>query len=333
MGSPSARPISYDSTTKPASQKTTSKKKPRVPASDKAATNVEPAVEKPVVNPAPVATPVVVAPTPEEPTVAEQAHSLFSADPQRVLNFYKSLFDENDDRLNKLEISFAPMLINNESQSNYSFRDYSSDFTGVGLGANVWLTPALGLGGNFVFSLGADTSGDAVTQTRTPIRYEMLDVGLKYRKFFGFSSLSKSIEFDLLYADSRMIVPTDDLYRAGLKTSGLGVKMTVRIPSSADISWLVGGSFYPKLQHAELATGADFSSGMNTDNSRIGVQLGTEFKLSRQSQVFAEISAFTEKNTFSGPASIPDPATGLIPKNVNVSDAFYMFSFGYRWGN
>lgn len=315
------------------------KRKPRNPASDSPAAKVEHAQATPT----PAPTPTLPLPDAlisqrslgfkEEPSVAEQVHALATADAQKVMSYYQSQFDENDPRLNKLEIAFAPTLVNNESSSNYSYRNYSSVFTGVGLGANVWVTPSLGLGGNFTFSLGADTSGDPVTQTRTPIRYELLDTALKYRKFFGMTPTSKSLEFDLMYTDDSMIVPTDDLYRAGLKTSGLGLKMTVRIPSSADVAWLFGGSFFPKLQHEELATGVAVSSGSNTDNNRIGVQLGTEMKLARDSQVFAEVSATYERNVFSGPASLPDPATGTTPTNVNVSDTFYMFSFGYRWGN
>lgn len=277
--------------------------------------------------------PVKMQPAEQEPTITQQAQSIFAADPEKVLDFYQAQFDENDSRRNKIEISFAPSFITNESSSNYSFRDYRSVFTGMNLGANVWLTPAVGIGGNFMFSLGADTSGDAVTGTRSPARFEFLDAGLKFRQFFGFSAMSKSVQFDVLYSDYKMNVNADDAYRAKIKTSGLGLKMTLRLPSSNDVAWLVGGSFYPRLQHTESKAGVDVNSGNNTENVRVGVQLGSEVKLSRESLIFYEASMSSEKNMFDGTAKFADPATGLTPKNVSVTNTFYLFSVGYRWGN
>ena len=203
----------------------------------------------------------------------------------------------------------------------------------MNLGANVWLTPAMGIGGNFLFSLGADTSGDAVSNERSPARYEFLDAALKFRQFFGFSPTSKSVQFDVLYSDYKMNVNADDVYRAKLKTAGLGLKMTLRIPSSADVAWLVGGSFHPRLQHTEAKAGTDIGSGNSTEHVRVGLSLGSEIKLSRESQIFYEVSAMSEKNLFEGPAKVADPATGMTPKNVSVTNTFYLFSLGYRWGN
>jgi hypothetical protein len=313
-----------------AEKKAPSKKK-RKPNNE----DVQPNVQEPAVTPTPVSTPV---PTPaakasEEPSISQQATSLFSADTEKVMGFYQTQFDDSDPRQNKVEIGFAPTYVTNESSSNYSYRDYRSVFPGMNLGANVWLTPGLGLGGNFLFSLGGDTSGDAVTNTRSPARYEFLDIAVKFRKFFGFSPLSKSVEFDLLYSDYKFNVPSDDMYRARLKTTGAGIKMTLRVPTSQDVAWLFGGSFFPRLQHSENKTGVDISSGDNVENTRIGFQIGSEVKLSRESQVFYEASVSSEKNLFDGTATLPDPATGASPKNVSVTDTMYMFSMGYRWGN
>jgi len=277
--------------------------------------------------------PVKMTPAADEPTITQQAQSIFAATPEKVLDFYQSQFDDSDPRRNKIEITFAPSYISNESSSNYSYRDYRSVFTGMNLGANVWLTPAVGLGGNFLFSLGADTSGDAVTNTRSPARYEFLDIALKFRQFFGFSQTSKSVQFDMLYSDYKMNVNADDIHRAKLKTAGLGLKMSLRVPSSAEVAWIVGGSFYPRLQHTEAKAGADVGSGNNTENVRMGLHLGSEVKLSRESQIFFEASATSEKNLFDGAAKTVDPATGTTPNNVSVTNTFYMFTMGYRWGN
>jgi hypothetical protein len=311
-------------------------KKKHQPASEGAATNVQVHANDQVIIPQGRPMPVKMeslAPNPEEPTISQQAQSLFAANPERVIGFYQGQFEESDSRQNKIEISFAPSYITNDSSSNFSYRDYRSVFSGVNLGANVWLTPAIGVGGNFFFSLGADTSGDAVTNTRSPAHYEFLDVAMKFRQFFGFTQTSKSVEFDVVYSDYKFHVNADDVYRAKLKTSGLGLKMTLRMPSSPDVAWLMGGSFYPRLQHTESKAGTDIGSGNNIENVRIGIQLGSEIKLSRDSQIFYEASVLSEKNLFEGDTKVVDPANGSTPTNVSVTDTFYIFSIGYRWGN
>jgi hypothetical protein len=271
--------------------------------------------------------------TEPEPSFSDQAQSLFTAQPEKVLTYYHDQFDVQDPRQNKVEIIFAPTFVTNESSSNYSYRNYRSVFSAVAVGANVWLTPAIGLGGTFLFSLGGDTSGDAATGARSPARHELFELALKLRQFFGFSSHSKSVEFDFLFSDYKFNVPSDDLYRPRLKTSGLGLKTSLRIPTSPDVAWLVGGSFYPRLQHNETAAGANISSGENAENTRIGLHLGSELILSKESQIFWETSASSERNLFGGSASLVDSATGGLPKNVSVTNTFYMMTFGYRWGN
>lgn len=320
----------------PATATPTTSTQPRKSVKPKRKLANEPIPEAPVAEPVrPLPAKVMTAEetTALEPSLSVQAQSLLNSQPEKVLSYYQEQFEDSDPRQNRVEITFAPTFITNESSSNYSFRNYRSVFSALAVGANVWLTPAIGIGGNFLFSLGGDTSGDAATGTRSPARHEFFDVALKFREFFGFSSLSKSVEFDILYSDYKFNVPSDDLYRARLKTSGVGLKASLRLPSSADVAWIVGGSFFPKLQHSESAAGTPISSGENSENVRIGLQLGAEVKLSKGSQVFWEASASSERNLFGGNASTADPATGGIPKNVSVSNSFYLTSFGYRWGN
>ncbi|HEY8271184.1 MAG TPA: hypothetical protein VIG33_09880 [Pseudobdellovibrionaceae bacterium] len=325
-------------TTSPASQKVIKKKK-REPTGEESATSAQGPVQNPVqvpqglLMPTQLDTKTLPSQVIEEPTFAQQAKSLFTANPEKILGFYEEHFEESDPRQNKVDISFASSFVTNDSSSNYSYRSYRSVYAGVNLGANVWLTPAIGIGGNFLFSLGADTSGDAITSTPSPARFEFLDIAVKFRQFYGFAQTSKSVEFDVLYSDFKFNVSTDDVYRAKLKSSGLGLKMTLRLPSSSEVAWLIGGSFYPRLQHVESKAGADISSGNNVENTRLGVQLGSEIKLSRSSQIFYEAALLAEKNLFSGNAKLVDPVTGSAPKNVSITDTFYIFSLGYRWGN
>lgn len=307
-------------------------------SSQKRKTASEPIVEppdKPVENGSSPQTvvPTEKTPAPVEPSLTAQAKSLFTAEPGAVLNFYQEQFDPTDHRRNNVEISFAPTFVTNESSSNYSYRNYRSVFSAAMVGANVWLTPAMGLGGDFLFSLGADTSADSTTGVRSPVRQEMFDVALKFRQFFGFSPVSNSVEFNVIYSDYKFNVDSDDVRRSRLATTGLGLKTVLRVPSGPALAWTMGGSFFPRLHHTESAAGADLSSGANTDNVRIGLLLGAEVQLSRESQLFWEASASSERNLFNGTAAAIDPNTTLAPKNVSVTNSFYRLSFGYRWGN
>ncbi len=306
--------------------------KKRKPANSETATNVQAPASPPIL-PQATAQVATESQTVYEPSFSQQAKSLIDSNTDKVLDFYDSQLSDDDPRGNKVEVSFAPGFVTAEAASNFSYRNYRSVFSAMNLGANVWLTPAIGIGGAFLFSLGADTSGDPVTGTRSPARHELFDVAVKFRNFFGFSRVSKSVEFDVLYSDYKMTVPADDIYRARLKTTGFGVKMALRIPSSNEVAWLVGGSFFPRLQHTEEKTGLEIKSGNNVENTRFGLQVGSEVNLSRQAQIFYEAAVSSDKNLFDGSTSIVDPATAATPKNVSVTNTLYMFSLGYRWGN
>jgi hypothetical protein len=136
-----------------------------------------------------------------------------------------------------------------------------------------------------------------------------------------------------LYSDNKVNVAAENTSRPRLKTSGLGLGLKARIPTSEGYAWTFGGSFFPRLQHSEVETGADIRSGASDENIRIGLDLGGEFKFSRESQLLWTLGLSTERNTFTGAASIADPHTGVTPDNVSVTNSLYMFSLGYRWGH
>lgn len=269
---------------------------------------------------------------PPEPSLGEQAQSLFSADATKIQNFYKEQIHPDDIRNNRMEIQFSPALVYNGSQANYSYRSFSSFFSAMDLAANVWMTPAIGLSGRFLFSFGASISGDSATSSTVPAKYEDLDVSLKFRRFFGLVRTAQSLEFDFIYNDFKMSTPSDNLYRPRLNSTGFGLKLISRIPSSIHHAWVFGGSFFPKLQHAEDRTGINIRSGGPVENTRLGLNFGSEFKFSRESQLVYDLAFSTERNSFDGAASPNDPEKGSAPSNVGVTNSFVMFSFGYRWG-
>lgn len=268
----------------------------------------------------------------QEPSITEQAESLFSSKAEKVYEFYRAQVHPDDVRNNKVELEMMPIIGYTESQSNYAFRDYQSFFEAVKIKTNVWFTPLIGVTGQMLFSLAADM--DSVSDSsRVPTKYEYLDLGINFRKFFGISRLSNSMEFSLLYSDNKVNVDSDSTSRARLKTSGLGLGLKARVPKSESYAWTFGGSFFPRLQHTEQQTGADIRSGTSAENIRIGVEVGGEFKFTRESQLIWSLGLSTERNTFDGAASLSDPQTGITPENVSVTNSLYMFSLGYRWGH
>lgn len=269
----------------------------------------------------------------QEPSLQQQAESLFSNKTEDIYEFYREQVHPEDSRNNRVELEVNPLIAYMDSQSNYSFRDYTSLFNGFKIKSNIWFTPRIGVTGQILSSLAADVDSVNADRSRIPVKFEFFDLGLNFRTFFGVSRKASSVEFSLLYNDDKMTVPNTNTSRARLKTSGLGVAVKNRIPSSANYAWVVGGSFFPSLQHIESETGAAVTSGTSQESARLGVEFGGEWKFSKENQILWNLNSSVERNIFDGAAQSPDPSTGLTPSNVSVTNALYMFSLGYRWGH
>jgi hypothetical protein len=240
--------------------------------------------------------------------------------------------DPEDIRFNRMEIQASPTMVYNGSGSNYSFRSYSSFFSAVDLSSNVWMTQNLGLYGRIMFSFGASLPGDSSTSSRIPVKYEDLDLALKFRQFFSQAKDSQSIEFALLYSEDKLSPPSDNTFRPRLLSSGFGARLTSRIPTSGSFAWVFGGSFYPRLLHKEEQVGIPISSGGPDENTRWGFSIGNEVKFSRGNQIIYDLAISTERDSFNGQANPLDPDTGKAPSNVIVTNTMVQFGFGYRWG-
>ncbi|WII73897.1 hypothetical protein QJS83_08415 [Bdellovibrio sp. 22V] len=284
-----------------------------------------------VVNPILTAPPE--APEVQEPGLGEQAQSLFSNGAERIYDFYREQIHPDDIRNNRVELDVMPVVTYNDSQSNYSFRDYQSYFNALKIKTNVWFTPLIGVSGQVMFSFAADVDSLNADQSRVPAKYEFVDLGLNFRKFFGVSRKSSSVEFSVLFSDNKMNTPSDNDSHPRIKSTGLGVGLKARIPTSTSYAWVIGGSFFPRLQHSESGTSISVTSGSAEESVRFGLDLGGEWKFTRESQMIWNLGASTERNVFDGAASLPDPSTGATPSNVSVTNSLYMFSLGYRWGH
>lgn len=269
---------------------------------------------------------------PAEPSLKEQAETLLGSDGGKIMDFYREQIHKDDIRNNKLELQVSPAFVYNGSQSNYSYRTYSSAFSALELSSNIWMVPSIGLYGRFLFSFGASLKGDRTTDSTVPVKYEDLDLGVRFRRFLGLTRESRSLDFVVLFNDSKLNSNSDQVYRPKLDSSGLGLKLISRVPTSTSFAWVFGGSFFPRLQHREEKTGISISSGSPSESTRLGINIGSELTFSRESQVVYDLSLSSEKNAFDGAASPVDPEKNSTPNNVSVTNTFVMFSFGYRWG-
>lgn len=274
-----------------------------------------------------------VKPQAQEPDLTEQAQSLLNAQTEKIFDFYREQVHPDDIRNNKVEIEASPTVVYNESSSNYSYRDYQSYFTALKVRANVWFTPLIGVSGQILFSLAADVPGNGSGSDNVATKYDYLDLALNFRKFFGISRKSNSIETSILLSENKFSPSGENTSRVKTKSTAVGVGVKARFPTSSSYAWVLGGNFFPRVQHDESETGTSATSGSISESTRIGLDLGGEFKFSRESQLIWNLGASTERNLFDGAAAQPDPGTGTTPSNVSVTNALYMFSLGYRWGH
>jgi hypothetical protein len=268
----------------------------------------------------------------QQPTVVEQVKDLVADKDQPLIEAYKEQIHPDDTRLNQIEIDILAGAMSNSSASNYSYRNYNTISPQMSIGARLWMTPFLGLHGQYLTSIGADVISDAATRSRTTVQHEKTEIGFDLRRFFGMSRKANSLQYGLLFSEYKLAVPGTETHRVSIRSSGLGINLSARIPVAPTYAWTFGGKLIPRVQHKEQATGIDLSSGGLGESSRFDLSIGGEFKMVRQSQIIWELSVSHEKNQFNGQANFADPETGQKPMGVSVSNTLTVFSLGYRWG-
>lgn len=266
-----------------------------------------------------------------EPSVTDQVVDLVMGTGSDVVEAYKEQVHPDDIRINRIEVTIAPGVMANQSKSSYSFRNYNTFSPKLSLGANFWLTPFMGLYGDYTTSMGSDVPTDGAG-SRVSAQHEWTEIGFDVRKFFGMSRKANSLQFGLHLSEYKFTVPGDDTHRVNLRSSGIGLHLMTRIPVAPSYAWVFGGKIIPRVQHSELATGLDLSSGSGGESTRVDLVFGGELKMARQNQIVWNITSSFEKNQFNGQSTVTDPEKGSAPRGVSVENSFFMFSLGYRWG-
>lgn len=246
---------------------------------------------------------------------------------------YRRALSAEDSRKNIIDLYLVPIYIYNSSDSNYWYRRYFTSSPGFHLGAEVWLTPFLGIHTSYQTSLNASVSSASGVKSQIPVDHEWFHAGLRYRKFFGLSPSSSGIVFKLDFSEYQLKLSRETANRIGVKSTGVRLGVEAVLPTGPNFHWLLGFDFIPRIDHKQTDTGVSVESGDGQESSRLGFHVGGKFVLSRKNQVFWKVSHEFEKNLFGGQSSVNDPRTGVPVEGVSVTNSFTIFSLGYTWGN
>jgi hypothetical protein len=264
------------------------------------------------------------------PTITQHVVDLVTGEGKAFIEAYKEQVHPDDIRLNQVELQINMGLHYQDSKSNYYFRNYTSYAPSYGLYGRFWPSPLIGFSVGTATTLGGDVSAN--NKNVTPAKHETNNLALEFRQFYGVSRKSPSIEYGFDFFDYKFEVSTLNTVRNIQKTSGVGVHAYARYPSSPNFSWVFGGKFFPRVNHAESPAAIEIYSGDGPSSSRISMSLGGEFKLTRQNQVIVDMTLTQDKHQYTGNANVTDPETAATPSGVSVIQSNVFFNLGYRWG-
>jgi hypothetical protein len=274
----------------------------------------------------------VEAPTEEKrPPVVEQVRELFMGGTQEEIEEARKQIHPQDPRANVLSIDVAPAYFYNDSNSGYSFRRYTSNGPGFGLGANLWFTPFFGLQSKFFSSVGASVRSGGTDMI--PMDVQTFEAGFRFRKHFGYSRKAPQLLWGIDYTDATNKINSEATTVIGRKTSGLSLSFGAVIPTSNSYAHTMNVDIRPRLTHAEQSTSADVKSGGNSETNALSLSLGGEWTLDRRNQVFWKSQYSVERNLFKGEVSTMDPHNDQTPDGVSVTNSLFIFYFGFKWGS
>lgn len=269
----------------------------------------------------------------ESSSVSESMQKILIGGTLQNITEYKKMLDENDYRLNIVDLSIEPLYIYNNSNSNLWLREYFTSSPGLKLGADVWITPFFGFHTSYQTSLNASVKSSFVDPGKTPVDHEWFNGGLRFRKFFGVTKQAKGIVFSLDYSEYQLKIESSAQNRVGIKSSGARLGVEALLPTSESHQWNLGVHLIPRVDHKHVQTGLSASAGSSQESTKMGVSLGSRFIFSRKSQVYWKLAHEIENNLFDGQSSIDDARTNAPITGVDVTNSFTIFSIGYTWGN
>lgn len=269
----------------------------------------------------------------EQPPVTDQFRDFFVGGSGEQIDRYRSFLGPDDIRRNKVELELAPLFIYNDSRSEYYFRNYITATPGGKIGLGVWFTPFFGVNANYEKTFLGTNRKEFSGASQSAFLDQWMQLGFRFRRFTSFSATASSMTIGIDFFDYLKKVPVDDSNHAKLATTGVLLSAEARMPANDVLAWLVKLDYMPVANHRELSTDANIRSGLKSETFRMGLSVGTEFKLNRQNRLFFKVKDIYERNVFSGTANTIDPRNGQLPENVAVTNNFIILEVGYTWGH
>ncbi len=276
----------------------------------------------------------VVQPTPalQKETISGKVRDIVLGGDQTSLESYRDVLDLQDMRRNLFEITLATGYMYNSSSSPYFFKDYNDSGPTVDLAADLWLSPFLGVNAEYETTLLNELSDSPTQNVYVSSTQTWFDFGVKLRRFFGMNSSSPSFTLGLRYASYSLSVPASSNSRIQVKNSGPELDLDFALPLGRDTFWTMGVLFQP-LDSLSESSGSSIRSGNGNQTIGAGLELGAEYRFSRQMCGFIKFKSLLYKTDFSGPANTVDPVSGTTPSSVPVTNMFYFLNIGMRLGH
>lgn len=272
--------------------------------------------------------------TPEpvtEENFVRKLQDLVLGDQDEAIRYRESLHPE-DRRQNIIEIEFAPALMYLDSSSQYSYRNYSSSGSGIGIGAQFWTTPFFAITSSYFITLASDVKAAPSGDRRLQVDHRLFDVGVKFRKFYNLSRKSPVTSVSVKYDEYQMILPKKETGRTRLRTTGIALGFDAKIPSSVSHAWTFGTEVVVRPKVVEEETDLDLQSGKNPTSQTYKFFVGSEYSFSRHQSLFLKLSHRYDKSVYEDDANQVDPITGVAPTGVSVNQGITMFELGFTWG-
>ncbi|MCB0420688.1 MAG: hypothetical protein KDD61_06815 [Bdellovibrionales bacterium] len=269
----------------------------------------------------------------ERPSDLEVIEELLPHKGHKATKKYFSNIDQDDERRNILDVSVSPMYFSIHSDSNYWFRDYSAYGPGMAFAARVWFSPFLGLKAEIKSSLSNDIVSSPSGNERIAADHLWVDIGFVFRRFSNSQKSSPILNYEILFRDYALKIPSDSTQRVNLNSSGIVLSVERKGEMENGRRNFLGFEISPKLNHLESAAAVDIQSGNDSETNGVGFWIGQEFQFSRKQVVFWKLKHAVEKNLFGGQANTADPETTISPSGVVVNQSRTFFQIGIKFGN
>lgn len=268
----------------------------------------------------------------DDKNMVEDLREILLGGSSEEVDDYLGKVKASDPRNNLVELTLAPFIFYNDSNSTYWYRDYYSYGPGIKLNAKLWLSPFFGISTTYQTGFNSEIRNTPGGTSTEPVDHEWFAAELQFRNYFGVSQKAPSLTFGLGFSEYQMKAKPDSTTRIGVKTAGVKLSVEAAIPVSRGRAWTMGLGLIPRANHKELRTQITPSSGPHDESNVIELSLGRRYTFDRSQVLFWKLQHSFEKNAFKGQASQADPYSNQ-PENVSVTNSRSLFIFGFTWGH